>query len=107
MIEAELGDSLITVDRRTREAREAEEAAKRAENQGPIAGYGEIGNGRSRPNYVRSTRWGNDSTYLARRILRKAPRIHERMLAGELSIVGTAAIECGVIKQPTGLEQLS
>ena len=77
------GNDASYLTRRTREAREAEEAAKRAENQGPVAGHGAIGRNHLSPNHIRAERYGTDSTYLARRILRDREDIHERMLAGE------------------------
>ena len=47
-----------------------------------------------------------NAPYLTRRIKRDRPDIAERMIAGEFTSVRAAAIGAGIIKQPTGLEQL-
>jgi len=55
---------------------------------------GDDGNEQTKPENSR----GNDSSYLAARIARDAPEVHERMKAGEFPSVRAAAIEAGVVK---------
>lgn len=67
----------------------------------PLAGHGEIGNGRadeSRGDNVTSTERGNGQAYLLRRLARDAPEILERVKAGEFRSARAAAIEAGIIR---------
>lgn len=70
-----------------------------------LAGHGEIGNGRSRRSVRTSTR-GETSSYLAARLKRDHPAIAARVEAGEFKSIRAAAIEAGIVKVPTALDQL-
>lgn len=77
-----------------------------ARQQGPLAANGAIGNGRSSLDIVKPTQGGNDSTYLARRLLRDAPDIFAALERGEYRSVHAAAKAAGIIRQKSRLEQL-
>jgi hypothetical protein len=70
----------------------------------PLAKHGEIGNGRSRGSISIST-GKRDADYLTARIARDRPDILEEMKAGKYRSVRAAAIEAGIIKVPTPVEQ--
>ena len=85
---------------------EAQSVQGRAEEAKPLAGHGEIGNGREgRVDVVNST-GGNGADYLTARIARDRPDILERMKAGEFKSVRRAAIEAGIVKPPSPLREL-
>lgn len=46
-----------------------------------------------------------DSSYLARRLMRDAPEVFERLEAGEFPSVRRAAIAAGIVREPTALER--
>ena len=48
---------------------------------------------------------GTSADYLSRRIARDAPAVLERMKAGEFPSVRAAAIEAGIVKTPTLVDQ--
>jgi DNA adenine methylase len=80
---------------------------RRAENPIGLAQHGEIGNGRSRVDIINSkTKGGTDPEYLTARIARDHPDILDRMKAGEYASVRRAAIDAGIVKEPTRLERL-
>jgi hypothetical protein len=72
-----------------------------------VYGKGKPGPGRGNKtdNDVIRFRQGNDPDYLTARIARDRPDIHQRMKDGEYRSVRAAAIEAGIIKVPTLLEQ--
>lgn len=78
-----------------------------AEEQGKLPAHGEIGGGHGRDDNVKSAsiQGGNDSTYLTRRLMRDRPDLFERLKAGEFKSVRAAAIEAGIVKVPTVLQQ--
>ena len=55
---------------------------------------------------VNSIGAGNSATYLTARLKRDRPDIAERLVAGEFKSVRAAAIEAGIVKEPTVKEQL-
>lgn len=69
--------------------------------ENPAAKHGEVGNGRSRVDNVKSTRGGNETEYTLRRLARDG---HDELLdaieAGEIS-VNQAAIQVGYRKKKT------
>jgi hypothetical protein len=73
-----------------------------------VYGKGKPGPGRGNKtdNDVIRFRQGNDPDYLTARIARDRPDIHQRMKDGKYKSVRAAAIEAGIIKVPTGLQQL-
>jgi|694.fasta_scaffold55716_3 hypothetical protein len=87
--------SRADVDRARRLIFEAEE---------PVAGHGEIGNGRSRVDNIRSD-YGTSAEYLRRRLKRDAPALWEDVVSGVKS-ARAAAIEAGIVKVPTALDRL-
>jgi hypothetical protein len=78
---------------------EAETVTDLAINATPLPAHGEIGNGRSSVDSVKSTCGGNDSKYLVDRIARDRPDILERMKAGEYRSVRAAAKDAGIVKE--------
>jgi len=89
---------LVIAERKTAQAR--------ATDAVPLAVPGEIGNGRSRGVIGMSTRGSNNADYLASRIKRDHPDIHNRMKDGKYKSVRAAAIDAGIVKIPTALDQL-
>lgn len=65
-----------------------------AEGVGPVAGHGEIGNGRSRVGVANSTR-ENDATYVIARLNRDDPALAEEVISGKLT-PNAAAIKAGI-----------
>jgi len=97
LLEAEVGRTLSQIH----------DVCEQARQQGALPANGAIGRGRNRCDVVTpiSTR-GNDSTYLARRLLRDAPDIFAALERGEYASVRAAARAAGLIKDKTPLEQL-
>ncbi len=77
---------------------ERKTAEQRASTAGPLAAHGEIGNGRSRGVDNTSTRGSTNADYLAARIKRDHPEIHNRMKAGEYlaRCMGAVSLPSGV-----------
>lgn len=69
---------------------------------------GEVGNGRQRRSYniTPTSDRGTDRTYLASRIARDHPKIDARLKAGKFRSIRAAAIEAGIVKIKSTLEQL-
>ena len=81
----------------------AERTVDRAIVVEPLAGHGEVGNGRRGDN-ITSTR-GTSADYLTARIKRDRPDIAERMQRGEFRSVRAAAIEAGLVSRPDPMQQ--
>jgi len=92
-----LGYSQDAIDQIIAERKSAQAAAASAK---VLARPGEIGNGRSRgADSTPIQRGSTDAEYLAARIKRDRPDIHERMKRGEFSSVRAAAQEAGLVKK--------
>ena len=103
LLRAELGETLQQVERRIQSAAHA---ARQAAVDGPLADAHHAGPGRGNKTVDNINRFnGTNASYLARRILRDRPDIHSRMLAGEFPSVRQAAIEAGIVRPPTPVEQ--
>jgi hypothetical protein len=99
-----LGYPPEVIDAIIRERITAQARADQAEGN-PLPDHGEVGNGRSRGSVTTST-GKRDIEYLARRIARDRPDIIQDMKAGKYKSVRAAAIEAGIVKVPTVLEQI-
>lgn len=64
----------------------------------PLAGHGEIGNGRGRVDDVKSTQGGNSAPYLAARLKRDHPEIAAAVERGEYRSMRAAAKAAGIVK---------
>jgi len=78
------------------QAQEAKELGKHGDNQHTERGC---------DNITSSSKRGTQASYLTSRIKRDHPEILERMKAGEFKSVRQAAIEAGIVKIPTILEE--
>jgi hypothetical protein len=67
--------------------------------------WGEVGNGRSRVDDVKSTQGGNSSSYLAARLKRDHPDLAAEVEAGRMKI-RAAARKAGIVKDPHPLAEL-
>lgn len=75
-------------------AREARAEALTATDQVPLPERGDVGNGRSRSDVIRST-FGTSESYLRRRLKRDHPALYEQVDSGSLT-AGAAAIKAGI-----------
>jgi len=74
---------------------ERKTAQQRASEAKELPRTGTIGNGRRSDNITPTSR-GSDPDYLAARIKRDYPDIHERLLAGEYTTLHAAALDAGL-----------
>jgi hypothetical protein len=92
-------------DSRARLARLVEETPK-LEPHGSNQYVSASGNEKGGHSERMSIKYGENSTYLVARLKRDAPKIAARLAVGEFSSVRAAAIEAGIIKVRTPMENL-
>ena len=89
------------------ERKSAEAQAQNAKDLGKHGGDHMPGDRKQVDDVNLLSQGGNQVSYLTARIKRDHPEILERMKAGEFKSVRQAAIEAGIIKEPTTLELLN